>query len=243
MTQKGKIKPSSLKNNLHPDDGFDLDEYLEEQAAGEQNKEPEEDGNGYFFRNAAILFLLAATIALWTLDWKPVTYITSFFGAQDEPTVVFVERNAPSALPAPVPAPTITAPPATPLPPNTSGSYTDYLEQLNNAGFLDDFSGTSATRLYEARVPIAYLNELSQAGVFSDFGSTSITRLYSNNVPTEYVQQFKQAGLLNDFGSTSLVNLYQNQVPFDYIKLYKDNGLLDDFGGTSVTRLYQNQVP
>lgn len=242
---------NDLNNNSDPD--FDLDAYIDEQAnAGDQNFEQEFDSLPTTKRN-----LLALSVILIPAVWFFLSDPFSLFAndvsvapTQNGQTVIVNGSDLGIR--------TITIP-TPPTPPtfdseqfnfnSNSGvpelgiSYTDYLAQLKEFGYLDDFGSTGTTRLFQNNVPVEYIDQFGKAEVLNNFGSTSISRLYQNQVPFEYIQNLADAGLLENFGSTSISRLYQNQIPFDYIIGFKEAGILEDFGSTSISRLYQNNVP
>lgn len=240
---------NDLNNNSDPD--FDLDAYIDEQAnAGDQNFEQEFDSHPTTKRNLLALSVILIP-AVWFFLSDPFSIFSddsNFTSSQAGQTIV-VERPRPDVR-------VITAP-AAPIPrqdfnfnfetgngiADLGMSYTEYLAQLKEYGYLDYFGGSASTRLYQNNVPVEYIDQFGKAEVLNNFGSTSISRLYQNQVPFEYIQNLADAGLLENFGSTSISRLYQNQIPFDYIIGFKEAGILEDFGSTSISRLYQNNVP
>jgi len=238
-----------LHNTDDPD--FDLDAYIDEQAnADDQNFEQEFNSHPTTKRNLLALSVILIP-AIWFFLSDPFSVFSddSNFSSSQAGQTIVVERPEPNVR-------VITAP-AAPVPLQGSNfsfepgytvaeldmSYTDYLAELKEYGYLDDFGGSASTRLYQNNVPVEYIDQFGKAEVLNNFGSTSISRLYQNQVPFDYIQNMADAGLLNNFGSTSISRLYQNQIPFEYIIKFKEANVLDDFGSTSISRLYQNGVP
>ena len=210
--------------NNNEDSDFDLDAYIDEQAkGGDQNFEEEFDSHPTTKRNLLALSLVLIP-AVWFFFSDPFSLFaddTNFASTGAGQTIV-VERPQPDVRVIPSPDP-----PAQDFDFdfnfNFDGgnsvaelgiSYTDYLAQLKEYGYLDDFGGSSSTRLYQNNVPVEYIDQFGKAGILNNFGSTSISRLYQNQVPFQYIQNLATAGLLNNFGSTSISRLYQNQIPF-----------------------------
>ena len=207
------------------DSDFDLDAYIDEQAnAGDHNYEEKFDSHPSTKRNLLALSLILIP-ALWFFLSDPFSLFADDINAtiaQNGNTIV-IDRPQPIVRTITIPAP--------PSPPTFNSerfnfnfntgvneleiSYTDYLAQLKEYGYLDDFGGSASTRLYQNNVPVEYIDQFGKAGILNDFGSTSISRLFQNQVPFEYINQIAEADLLNDFGSTSIVRLYQNRIPFE----------------------------
>ena len=150
--------------NNNEDSDFDLDAYIDEQAkGGDQNFEEEFDSHPTTKRNLLALSLVLIP-AVWFFFSDPFSLFaddTNFASTGAGQTIV-VERPQPDVRVIPSPAP-----PAQDFDFdfnfNFDGgnsvaelgiSYTDYLAQLKEYGYLDDFGGSSSTRLYQNNVPV-----------------------------------------------------------------------------------------
>lgn len=172
---------SRQSNNISSSkEEFDFDAYLEKQSGSIDDK-PKPPGRFPSTIKNTLLIIAASVLGfLWYFDWEPLTNADDFFGLSGENPAevtaeagnqgyteevviyndeVFVnETNQPSSS-------------------SLEISYTDYLEILNNGGFLEDLGASSTAELYENGVPPEYLSALNDTGVFEDFGGSSISRL------------------------------------------------------------------
>lgn len=264
MTQRENSKNKRLNNDLDPD--FDLDQYMEDEAKGLGSAATEEKeflgDDTSKIKNSFLLLGIFTLAFLWYFNWSPREAYNYFFPPEVQTAQLdgFVVDVPPINIQFPEGfgegineaveeglAEALAELERLQVSPNTGTSldmsFTDYMAEINDLGYLDDFGSSSLSSMYQNNVPVDYIAQFGQNGLLNDFGGSSITRFYTNNIPFTYIQSFDEAGLLNDLGSTSISQLYQNQVPFDYIMGFKTGGMMNDFGGTSITRLYQNDVP
>lgn len=237
------------KPSKHNEPDFDLDLYLEEQArqgdfdhtyaSQDEFEEPTTK------RNLIAMGLFLVIPAVW--------FFSTLFGVNEEaiPTR-FTTAQAPTInieipdieIPD-IEIPSISFPAefATQTTSNLNISYTEYLEALNELGYLDDFGSSSSLRLYNNSVPVDYIDRLGKAGLLSTFGSSSISMLYQNEIPLSFLSELKEANLLDNFGGSSIIRLYRNEVPVSYLSEAQEAGVLNQFGSSSLSQLFRNDVP
>ncbi|MBO6795176.1 MAG: hypothetical protein JJ895_14800 [Balneolaceae bacterium] len=103
----------STRNKHQHNNNFDLDQFLEDKANGEESaftpeEEPGESSN--FFRNASIIVVAILGMVLWFYDWNPRAAYAGIFGSDSgEPVVTeVVNRNVNVVTPPTPPAPPVT---------------------------------------------------------------------------------------------------------------------------------------
>lgn len=117
-----------------------------------------------------------------------------------------------------------------------------YIESLDNANLLNEFSFVDISEFYNNRIPIEYLQSMEQAGYLDDFSFVDITEFYENNVPLAYLDQLNNIGVLNDLSFVEITEFYSNSVSLDYLTALEENNLLSIFSFVEVTEFYTNGV-
>tara|TARA_R110000868_G_scaffold304437_16_gene565260 strand:- start:36065 stop:36805 length:741 start_codon:yes stop_codon:yes gene_type:complete len=242
MSKQRTNNPGSITD---PD--FNLDEYLSEQADQnyQQKNDDQEVETTSFSRNLILICALSAAAFLWYFDWSPRNVYNFFFA--DEVTTStrvggFNIQIPPINVDIPeidIDIPEIRVGEAQTGTSNLGISFTDYMAELNDLGYLDQFGSSSLSTLYSNSVPVEYIDGLGKAGILANFGGTSISTLYSNKVPSSFIEELSKEGLMDNFGSTSISRLYTNNVPISFIKILEDRGLLDNMSSQSVVDAYK----
>ncbi len=117
-----------------------------------------------------------------------------------------------------------------------------YLEVLDGANLLDDFSFVDISEFYDSRIPIEYLQALDQAGYLGDLSFVDITEFYENNIPFEYLDQLDEMGILDDLSFVDITEFYSANVSMDYLRGLEENGYIGSFSFVDITEFYENGV-
>lgn len=124
----------------------------------------------------------------------------------------------------------------------SSGVPVEYLEALDGANLLDDFSFVDISEFYESRIPIEYLQALDQSGYLGDLSFVDITEFYENNVPFEYLDQLNEIGILNDLSFVDITEFYSANVSLDYLRQLEENNYIGTLSFVDITEFYENGV-
>lgn len=204
---------------------FDLDEFLNEQAhsstSEKQRPQETEQTPSPLVKNLSLFGVTFLLAFMWTFDWSPkkallffmnddAAYLsTSLVEPNDEaPSISTFEalETSPSNIDFEF-SDDRTATDFTTTEPSIS--FTDYLTELNDLGYLSMFGSSSLEELYTSNVPVSYVQELTEIGVLENFESSSISNLYSNNVPVSFIEELSNRGILENMSSTSVINAYK----------------------------------
>ena len=206
---------SSIKNKY--DNSFDLDEYIEEQAAEELNQ-PE------VLKKPRISQFKRNLIALLLFFVLPLVLIIGS-GLYSSDPVSF--RSAPPI-----------APPPSAVPPAVmSSSYIDYLTEIKEAGLGEYYSSSGYQGLYNGGVPIEYLKQMSEAGYLDEFSYSAVIGLYNGGVTIDYLNQLSEADYLDDFSYSAVIGLYNGGVTIEYLNAMKAGDYLDAFSYSGIIGL------
>jgi len=116
-----------------------------------------------------------------------------------------------------------------------------YLDQLQNAGFLEDLSFVYIINYYQNQIPSSYLESLQDAGVYEELSFVDVTNFYQNNVPTDYLIKLNEAGYLEDLSFVYITNFHQNGVTIEFLDQLKKQGLYEDLNFLDIVDLYQRE--
>lgn len=147
-----------------------------------------------------------------------------------------LEINIPN-IPAPPTAPT---PPVTSQLDMSITEYLSVLR--DKGYLRDEISGFSARELYDANVPIAYLDELQQAGFLEDLSFVYITSYYQNSIPLTYLDQLQQAGVYDELSFVDVTEFYNKNIPTEYLVTLHDAGYLEELSFVYITSFYEAGV-
>lgn len=106
----------------------------------------------------------------------------------------------------------------------------------------DKLSAFQARQLHECGVPISYIQEVDNAGFLDDLNFVAITEYYRNEVPLSYISQFEEAGYLDKVNFVGLTEFYKNGVSMDYLKKLDDAGYLENLNFVYITEYYKAGV-
>ncbi|HBX66333.1 MAG TPA: hypothetical protein DEG32_09295, partial [Balneolaceae bacterium] len=106
----------------------------------------------------------------------------------------------------------------------------------------DEVSSFSARQLYDGNVPISYLDQLQNAGFLEDLSFVYIINYYQNQIPLSYLESLQEAGVYEELSFVDVTNFYQNDVSTDYLIKLNEAGYLEDLSFVYVTNFYQNGV-
>jgi hypothetical protein len=116
-----------------------------------------------------------------------------------------------------------------------------YLDQLQNAGYLEDLSFVYIINFYQNQIPLSYLESLQEAGVYDELSFVDITNFYQNDVSTDYLIKLNEAGYLEDLSFVYVTNFYQNGVTVEFLDQLQEQGLYEDLNFLDIADLYQRE--
>jgi hypothetical protein len=233
---------STKYKNTPNDPNFDLDEYIREKSEEEGELSfdaiSEEPEDGSAFKNAILIFMVFTAAYLWYYDWSPSQAWASVFGGDNVEVFINPAPDVNINIPE-INIPDI--PPIPDL--NFEGGFADYLVEINNAGLNDLFSNSGYQALYQTGVPIEYLEQLNDAGYLEDdFSYSAVIGLYNGNVPVEYLDGLSAINLLDDFSYSGIIGLYNSDVPTSYLNGMSEAGYLDEFSYSAIIGFYNSDV-
>ncbi|GAB5408615.1 MAG: hypothetical protein BalsKO_09800 [Balneolaceae bacterium] len=249
-----------LDNRANPEDSS-------KQVKDYESKEERSD----LIKNSLLVVAVITTIFLWTFDWSPRNAYDYFFEGET-PVFVFEEgsENIAPNIPEAPRFPAFES--AVEVNPNLSATDylvqlrdkdllgddklsafdarqlhssevpVQYLEALDGANLLDNFSFVDIAEFYDSSIPIEYLQSVEQAGYLDQLSFVDITEFYENNVPIQYLNQLNEIGILNELSFVDITEFYTSQVSIDYLRALQQNNFIGDFSFVDITEFYKNGV-
>ncbi|MBO6795178.1 MAG: hypothetical protein JJ895_14810 [Balneolaceae bacterium] len=210
-------------------------------SKNEEYSSQEEPKNNTLLNGFLLAIALIASV-YWSYDVTTSNNWFGIFGSDEAALISDVPRVAPTApLPPLPPSETATFNFASNSDLGSVTDYLQNLDQrgLLNDRLLNAFE---ARQIYQERVPIEYLEALNEAGYLSEFSFVEINEFYKNQIPMEYLDVLNTEGYLNHFSFVSVVELYKNDVSLDYLKQLEEGGYLFDLSFVYITEYYKNGV-
>ncbi|MBO6524635.1 MAG: hypothetical protein JJ971_12465 [Balneolaceae bacterium] len=124
----------------------------------------------------------------------------------------------------------------------SSGVPVSYIEALDGANLLGNFSFVDISEFYDSRIPIEYLEALEQSGYLNNLSFVDITEFYENNVPFEYLNQLNEIGILDELSFVDITEFYSANVSIDYLKQLEENDYIGTLSFVDITEFYENGV-
>ncbi|MGN8225904.1 hypothetical protein [Gracilimonas sp. BCB1] len=116
-----------------------------------------------------------------------------------------------------------------------------YLDELQNAGFLEDLSFVYISNYYQNQIPLPYLKSLQDAGVYEELSFVDVTAFYNDDIPVEYLVTLNEAGYLEDLSFVYVTNFYNAGVTVEFLDQLKEQGLYEDLNFLDIVDLYQRE--
>jgi hypothetical protein len=116
-----------------------------------------------------------------------------------------------------------------------------YIEQVNDAGYLDDLNFVAITEFYRNDIPLEYLEQFDQAGYLDRMNFVSISEFYKNNVSMDYLNSLDEAGYLDDLSFVYITEYYKAGVTTEFLNELKAKGLYEDLNFIDVVELYKSE--
>lgn len=252
-------------------DEFLDDQAISGNASTQSDDKELKEERSDLIKNSLLVVAVITTIFLWTFDWSPRNAYSYFFEG-DTPVFVFEEGaqetipEVPDATQFPAFESVaeanqslsatdyliqlrdkgllgdgkLSAFDARQL--HSSGVPVQYLEALNEATLLDEFSFVDISEFYDNRIPMEYLQSLDQAGYLDDLSFVDITEFYENNVPIQYLNQLNDIGILNELSFVDITEFYSSQVSIEYLSALEENDLIGELSFVDITEFYENGV-
>ncbi len=194
------------------------------------------------FLNGFLLAVALIASIYWSYNVTTNNNWFGIFGSSETSVISDVPRIAPVAPLPPLPSgETVTFNYVSNSDLGSITEYLQNLDQkgLLNDRLLNAFE---ARQIYEARVPIEYLETLNEAGYLSEFSFVEINEFYKNQIPMAYLDVLNTEGYLSHFSFVSVIELYKNDVSLDYLKQLEEGGYLFDLSFVYITEYYKNGV-
>ncbi len=116
-----------------------------------------------------------------------------------------------------------------------------YVQEIDNAGYLDDLNFVAITEFYKNNIPLDYLNQFEEAGYLNRLNFVSISEFYKNDVSMEYLDKLDKAGYLDDLSFVYITEYYKAGVTTDFLDQLKANGLYEDLSFIDVVEMYKDE--
>lgn len=118
-----------------------------------------------------------------------------------------------------------------------------YLQQLDEAGYLEDLSFVYITNYFTNNIPLSYLDQLRDAGIYEELSFVDVNSYYQNEIPIDYLEQLNEAGYLEELSFVYVTNYYQNGITTEFLDQLKESGLYDNLSFLDVIDIYQRENP
>ncbi len=116
-----------------------------------------------------------------------------------------------------------------------------YLDELQDAGFLENLSFVYITNYFQNQIPLSYLESLQDAGVYESLSFVDVTAFYNDDIPVDYLVSLNEAGYLEDLSFVYVTNFFNAGVTVEFLDQLKEQGLYDDLNFLDIVDLYQRE--
>ena len=257
----------STRNKSNRNDNFDLDQFLEDKANGQESTPEIEESTtqkSNFFKNTLIVLVAIFGIVLWYYDWNPREAYAGIFGSDtNDPVVSEVTATFPET-------------PAPPLPPQPTS---DRIAQLERSA-VEMAQSEELERLTEQSVALAMesafralesienidfsnlegleglegleeLEGLEGLGVFAeqaalqalqniDFSQIQIETGTTNIANFEQFSREVAEQSIDQFSEEDLRSLHSAGIPASFLSQLNDVGLLDRLDANEIIDLFED---
>jgi hypothetical protein len=123
-----------------------------------------------------------------------------------------------------------------------AGVPINYLLELDQKGYLEEFSFVEIGEFYKNQIPFEYLDEMDQNGYLDRLSFVEIGEFYKSQIPFEYLDELDESGYLDRLSFVEIGEFYKNDVSFDYLDKLDQTGYLDELSFVYVVEYYRNGV-
>lgn len=124
---------------------------------------------------------------------------------------------------------------------HSSGVPVYYIQEVDNAGFLDDLNFVAIGEFYQNNIPLSYINQYEEAGILDKVNFVGLSEFYINEVPMDYLTTLDAAGYLEDLSFVYIIEYYNAGVTTDFLDGLKEKGLYEDLNFIDVVELYKDE--
>ena len=124
---------------------------------------------------------------------------------------------------------------------HSSGVPVSYIQEVDNAGFLDDLNFVAISEFYNNDIPLSYLTEFEEAGFLDKVSSIGISEFYKNNVSMDYLRTLDQAGYLDDLSFVHITEYYKAGVTTSFLDDLKAKGLYEELSFVDIVEMYKDE--
>lgn len=121
------------------------------------------------------------------------------------------------------------------------GVPVSYVQEVDNAGFLDDLNFVAITEFYRNNIPLSYIAQFEKAGYLDKVNFVGLTEFYKNEVSMEYLDKLDNAGYLDDLNFVYITEYYKAGVTTEFLDGLKEKGLYEDLNFVDVVEMYKDE--
>ncbi|HAW80548.1 MAG TPA: hypothetical protein DCX27_13075 [Balneola sp.] len=124
---------------------------------------------------------------------------------------------------------------------HSSGVPVSYIQEVDNAGFLDDLDFVAISEFYNNDIPLSYLSEFEEAGFLDKVSFIGISEFYTNDVSMDYLRTLDQAGYLDDLSFVYITEYYKAGVTTTFLDDLKAKGLYEELSFVDIVEMYKDE--
>ena len=124
---------------------------------------------------------------------------------------------------------------------HASGVPISYIQEVDNAGFLNDLNFVAISEFYKNDIPLSYISQYEEAGILDKVNFVGLSEFYKNGVTMDYLKTLDAAGYLDDLNFVYISEYYKAGVTTDFLDGLKEKGLYEDLNFIDVVELYKDE--
>lgn len=123
---------------------------------------------------------------------------------------------------------------------HSSGVPVSYIQEVDNAGFLDDLNFVAISEFYKNDIPLSYISQYEEAGILDKVNFVGLSEFYKTGVTMDYLKTLDAAGYLDDLSFVYVTEYYKAGVTTSFLDRLKEKGLYEDLNFIDVVELYKD---
>tara|TARA_R110002126_G_scaffold35949_4_gene109922 strand:+ start:1159 stop:2010 length:852 start_codon:yes stop_codon:yes gene_type:complete len=124
---------------------------------------------------------------------------------------------------------------------HADGVPISYIQEVDNAGFLDDLNFVAISEFYKNDIPLSYISQYEEAGILDKVNFVGLSEFYKNGVSMDYLKTLDAAGYLDDLSFVYVTEYYKAGVTTEFLDGLKEKGLYNDLNFIDVVELYKDE--
>lgn len=124
---------------------------------------------------------------------------------------------------------------------HSGGVPISYIQEVDNAGFLDELNFVAITEFYANDIPLSYISEFEEAGFLDKVNFVGISEFFKNDVSMDYLRNLDQAGYLDDLSFVHITEYFKAGVTTQFLDDLKAKGLYEDLSFIDVVEMYKDE--